>query len=246
MIAIVGSAHDDILYFESIMNNKKKEIIFNRFEVTIGMIFNQEVLLMCNLYTSVLSASIINYILSHHYINLVINVGKCISISKGIKDGDIVISHRVIDVNCDLTEIQNVELGQIPGFNRVFDVQNDIITYLTAGVNKRTFTQSSLGTVLSSDNLSEATLKFLQEKRAIFGEDQNLIFDSNSAGIALSCTLYDIPFIIAKVVEKSLNEKSDVDTYLKVLDSYIGLGKAVVSTIGDIGRKDILKGGYVI
>lgn len=246
MIAIVGSAHDDILYFESIMNNKKKEVIFNRYEVTIGMIFNQEILLMCNLYTSVLSASIINYILSHHYISLVINVGKCISVSKDLKDGDIVISHRVIDVNCDLTTVQNTEMGQIPGFDRIFDVQNDIITYLTAGVNKRTFTPSSLGTVLSSDNLSDETLRFLKEKRAIFGEDTHLVFDSNSAGVALSCTLYDIPFIVAKVVERTLDRESNIDTYLKVLDSYIGLGKAVVSTIGDIGRKDILQGGYLI
>ena len=246
MIAIIGSAHDDILYFESIMSNKKKETIFNKYEITIGMIFNQEVLLIYDIYTSVLSASIVNYILSHHYISLVINVGKCVSISKDLKDGDIVISHRVIDVNCDVTAVQNVEMGQIPGFNRVFDVQNDIITYLTAGVNKRTFTPSSLGTVLSSDNLSDSTLHILSEKKAIFGEESRLVFDSNSAGVALSCTLFDIPFIVAKVVERTLDRESNVDTYLKVLDSYIGLGKAVISTIGDIGRKDILKGGYVI
>lgn len=247
MIAIVGSAHDDILYFESIMNSKRKEMIFNRYEVTIGMIFNQEILLMCGLYTSVLSASLINYILSQHYnITLVINVGKCISVSKNLKDGDIIISNRVIDVNCDLTDVQNVELGQVPGFNRVFEVQNDIITYMTAGVNKRTFTISGHGTFLSSDNLSEYTLNFLQDKRAIFGEDHNLVVDSNSAGIALTCTLFDTPFIIVKVVERTLWQESDVETYLKVLDSYIGLGKAVVSTVGDIGRKDILKGGYLI
>ena len=136
MIAIVGAAHDDILYFESVMSERKKEIIFNRYELTIGMIFNQEVLICHGLYTSVLSSAIITEILSHHYISLVINVGKCISVSSNFKDGDIVISNRVIDVNCDLTTVQNVEMGQVPGFDRVFSIQNDIINYMKNGVTQ--------------------------------------------------------------------------------------------------------------
>ena len=243
MIAIVGAAHDDILYFESVMSEKKKEIIFNRYELTIGMIFNQEVLLAYGLYTSVLSSAIITEILSHHYVNLVINVGKCISVSSDFKDGDIVISNRVIDVNCDLTTVQNVELGQIPGFERAFSIQTDIINYMKAGVNKRTYANSSVGTYLSSDNLSMETLEFLREKEMIFGERENLVIDSNSAGVALSCKLFDVPFLVVKVIERTIDAQSDIETYLKVLDCYINLGKAVVSTVGDIGRKDILKGG---
>ena len=243
MIAIVGVAHDDILYFESVMSEKKKEIIFNRYELTIGMIFNQEVLLAYGLYTSILSSAIITEILSHHYVNLVINVGKCISVSSDFKDGDIVISNRVIDVNCDLTTVQNVELGQIPGFERVFSIQTDIINYMKAGVNKRTYANSSVGTYLSSDNLSMETLEFLREKEMIFGERENLVIDSNSAGVALSCKLFDVPFLVVKVIERTIDAQSDIETYLKVLDCYINLGKAVVSTVGDIGRKDILKGG---
>ena len=244
MIAVVGSSHDDILYFETIMSNKKKEMIFNRFEVTIGTIFNQEVLLMDGLYTSVLTSSLINYILGRHYISLVINVGKCISVSKGFKAGDIVISSRVIDVNVDLTKVQNVELGQIPGFKRVFEVQNDIITYTRAGLSKRTYATAKNSTFLSSDNLSEQTLEKIQTNKAIFGENSNLVIDSVSAGIALACNLYDVPFIIVKAIERPMEKDADIETYLQVLDSYINLGKAVVSTIGDIGRTDILTGGF--
>ena len=243
MIAIVGAAHDDILYFESVMSEKKKETIFGRYELTVGMIFNQEVLLVHGLYTSVLTSAIVAEILSHHYISLVINVGKCISVSSNFKNGDIVISNRVIDVNCDLTTVQNVNMGQIPGFDRVFTVQNDIINYMRNGVNKRTYSTSANGTYLSSDNLSAQTLDFLREKRSIFGEKDNLVLDSNSIGVALACKLLDVPFIVVKVIERTMEEQSDIESYLKVLDCYINLGKAVVSTIGDIGRKDILKGG---
>ena len=243
MIAIVGAAHDDILFFESVMTDKRKEILFNRYEMTIGMIFNQEVLLVNGLYTSVLTSAAITQILSHYYINLVINVGKCISISDHYKDGDIVISTKVIDVNCDLTTVQNVEMGQIPGFDRSFVVQNDIINYMKMGFNKRTYAFSSEAIFLSSDNLANQTLDFLKERKSIFGEKENLVLDSNSTGIALACKLFDVPFICVKVVERSFEKTSDIETYLKVLDCYINLGKAVVSTVGDIGRKDILKGG---
>lgn len=246
MIAVVGSTHDDVLYFESIMANKKQEVIFNRFNITIGTIFNQEVLLMYDLYTSVLSASLITYILEKHYISLVFNVGKCVAIDKKFKTGDIIISNRVVDVNVDLTKVTHVDLGQIPGFKRVFEVQKDIITYTREGVHKRTYAAATNATFLSSDNLSDEVLNKLRENRAIFGENNDLVFDSTSAGVALACTLKDTPFIIVKSIERPLEKEGDIETYLKVLDSYIDLGKAVVSTIGDIGRADILKGGFTV
>ena len=244
MIAVVGSSHDDILYFESIMADKKKEVLFNRFDVTIGTIFNQEVLLMHGLYTSVLSSSLTNYILGKHYISLVINVGKCISIDPKLKTGDIVISSRVIDVNVDLTKVQNAELAQIPGFDRVFEVQKDILNYTKESIHRRTYASGFNATFLSSDNLSDEVLNRISEHRSIFGISEQLVYDSVSAGIALSCVLYDVPFIIVKAIERPIDKDASVETYLSVLSGYIDLGKSVVSTIGDIGRSDILKGGF--
>lgn len=245
MIAVVGSTHDDILYFESIMANKRKEVLFNRFDATIGTIFNQEVILVHQLYTSVLSSAVITHILNKFYISLVFNVGRCVAVDPKLKIGDIIISNKVIDVNVDLVGITDSEIGQIPGFRRVFEVQNDIINYTKDGVHKRTFASAVDATFLSSDNLSDTVLTQLKEKRSIFGVKEELVFDSTSAGVALACHLADTPFIIVKSIEKPLEKDTTVDDYLKVLDSYINLGKAVVSTIGDIGRADILKGGFV-
>ena len=246
MIAVVGSTHDDILYFESIMANKRKEVLFNRFDATIGTIFNQEVILVHQLFTSVLSSALITHILNKYYISLVINVGRCASVDTKLKVGDIILSSRVIDVNVDLVGVTDAEIGQIPGFKRVFEVQNDIINYTKDGIHKRTFASAVDATFLSSDNLSEQVLKQLNERRSIFGEEENLVVDSTSAGVALACQLADTPFIIVKSIEKPLEKETSIDNYLKVLDSYINLGKAVVSTIGDIGRADILKGGFTV
>lgn len=243
MIAIVGSTHDDILYFESIMGNKEKGVMFNRFETIVGTIFNQEVLLIHGISTSLLASSVITRLIDKQYISLVIVVGKCISISSKYKTGDLVISNRIIDVNVDLTSNANVSIAQIPGFKRDFNVQNDVLHYLEEGINKRTYVSSHIVSFLSSDNLSNETFNFLKENRSIFGSSDNYVVDATSAGVALACTLCDTPFISIKVVERQLDKPDNSEDYLQVLESYINLGKSVVSTIGDIGRNDILSMG---
>ena len=70
-----------------------------------------------------------------------------------------------------------------------------------------------------------------------------MVADSITGGVAVSSFLHKVPFIAVKVVDKILDEKWNVDSYLKVLDVYIGVDKAIISTIGDIGRNDVIFGG---
>ena len=42
MIVILGSTHDDILYFESVMTNRRDETLFDIYKLEYGTIFNQE------------------------------------------------------------------------------------------------------------------------------------------------------------------------------------------------------------
>ena len=58
MIMIIGSQHDDILYFESVITNKKEELIMGKFKVTIGTIFNQAVMLVDQVKTNYLSSAL--------------------------------------------------------------------------------------------------------------------------------------------------------------------------------------------
>ena len=82
MIAIIGSNHDDILYFESVVANKHSETILKRYQVTTGTIFNQEVLLVYGINTSILSGAIVSYILNKYYLDLMIVVGRCLSLNR--------------------------------------------------------------------------------------------------------------------------------------------------------------------
>ena len=52
MILIVGSSNDDILYFESILKNKKEFSVLNQFTAYSGEIFNQKVMLLKDMYSS--------------------------------------------------------------------------------------------------------------------------------------------------------------------------------------------------
>ena len=46
MIVIVGASHDDILYFDSVLTNRNEEIILNKYPITRGMMFNQEIVVV--------------------------------------------------------------------------------------------------------------------------------------------------------------------------------------------------------
>ena len=244
MIMIIGSQHDDILYFERALFNRREEIIFNRFKAYIGSFFNQECLVIGDMYSSTLTSAVMTYILNKYYVDLIIVVGKCYGVDKSTKNGDLVISSKIIDVNVDLSEVKEVGIGQIPGFQKEFPVQVDIIKYLKQGVSKRSYVASYNAVYLSSDNLSEENKRILSENRGVFGiTDEKIVLDFNSSGAALAGVLKDIPFVSIKVVEHKFNVESNINNYLNVLDRYIDLGKAVVSTIGDIGRNDVLRGG---
>ena len=109
------------------------------------------------------------------------------------------------------------------------------------------FRGESLGENLSylvEDNLTGETLKTLSERREIFGiTDEKIVVDHNSSGMAIAATLRDVPYVSIKVVQNQIDDEEKIDNYLKVLDKYIDLGKAVTATIGDIGRNDVLRGG---
>lgn len=243
MIVIIGETHDDILYFDSVLANKREEIILNKYKVSIGTIFSQDALIAYNLFSPSLSSAVLMNILDNYYVDLIISVGRCMAVSSKIKNGDIVVSKKVIDANVDLTMFGSVVSGQIPGFDREFVVQDDVIGYLSKGLERRISINYFLATYLSSGNMSDDMINHLIKKKDIFGLTNDLlVVDQNSAGVAIACKLKGVPFISVKVAENNLSTANNLDSYVNVLDKYIDLGKAVVSTINDISRSDILEG----
>ena len=243
MILIVGETHDDILYFDSVLANRREETILGRFTVSIGTLFSQEIVIAHHLFSSSLSSAILMNILDNYYVDLVISVGRCMSASDRVKDGDIIVSKKVIEANVDLSMFTEVSIAQIPGFDQTFDVQEDILKYISQGLERRTAVNYHQVTVLSTDNMASQMVNMLKAKHPIFAMDNELVvIDQNSSGVAVASTLKEVPFIVVKVVENDLGSSKNIVTYSNVLTRYIDLGKAVIATINDISRSDILEG----
>ena len=243
MIVIVGDTYDDVLYFDTVLANKKEKVILNRFKISVGTIFSQGAIVVRDMSTSVLVSAVLTHILDNNYVDLVIGVGKCLSVSEKLKPGDIALSSNVIDANVDLSIFKDVGMAQIPGFSREFLVQDDIFGYLSENLDKRPNIDHFRASYLSTDNMSKDMVNFLKENKTMFFKnDERFVIDHNSAGIAMACALKDVPFIMCKVVEGEMAHTPNLKSYSNVLSRYIDLGKGVISTINNIGRSDILEG----
>lgn len=243
MIVIVGETHDDVLYFDSVLANRREETILGKYKVSIGTIFSQDALIAYNLYTSSLASAFLMNIIDNYIVDLVISVGRCMSVSDKIKNGDIVVSTKVIDANVDLTMFGDVAMAQVPGFDRTFHVQDDILGYIEKGLQRRISINYHNAVFLSTNNMSKEMCDFLVDRKEVYSITKDLIvIDQNSAGVALTSMLKEVPFIVVKVAENNLAIANNLDSYSDVLSKYIDLGKAVVSTINDISRSDILEG----
>lgn len=244
MIMIVGAQHDDILYFETVMSNKKQEIVLDKYTLTIGTIFNQSVLLVHDVKTNYLSSALTLYLIEKYFIILILVVGRCVAYNQDINPSEIAISKHAIAGDVDQVNEDNVKMAQIPGFPQVFDCNDDVIGYLVNAFEKRTLSSIKIANYVSTntDYHSYNQIKQIREVDHIIGFESNVVFDSNTAGIAMVAQLRKVPFVAVKVVERYVDEKSDIDTYLTAIKKYTDIGKAIVTCIGDIGRNEIITG----
>ena len=244
MILIIGSQHDDILYFESVMSNKREETVLDKYKVIIGTIFSQSVVLVDQVKTNYLSSSLTLYLIEKYYVFLVFVVGRCIAYTHDLKPSDIAISKRVVAGDVDQVNEDSVKMGQIPGFEQIFITQDDIIGYLGDAFEKRTYATYRTANYVSSsvDYHRVEQVAHLKECEHVLGFGNKVVLDCNSAGVALACSLTKVAFVSVKVVERYIDEPNSINTYLQALQQYTNIGKALVTCIGDIGHNEVITG----
>lgn len=243
MIMIIGSQHDDILYFESIMSNKRTETVLDKYTVTIGTIFNQSVVLVDQVKTNYISSILTLHLIEKYYVFLVFVVGRCIAFTHDIKPADIAISKYVLAGDVDqVNEEENIKMCQIPGFEQAFVCQDDVIGYLSSAFEKRTYSTYKICNFISTsvDYHRVEQAAHFYECEHVMGFGEKVVFDCNSAGVALACNLMKVPFLSIKVVERYLDKPNNIDTYLQSLNQYTAIGKALVTCIGDIGHNEVV------
>lgn len=244
MILIIGSQHDDILYFETVMSNKREEMVLGQYKVTIGTVFNQAVILLDKVITNYVSSALVLYLIEKYMVFLVFNVGRCISFSKDIKPLEIAISKNVVAGDVDQVNDENIKMCQIPGFEQVFTCQDDVIGYLNTAFESRTYCTTKLTNYISTsvDYHRTNQVDHLKECEHLLGFSNNVVFDCNSAGVALACSLRKVAFVSVKVVERNIDQQNNINTYLAALKEYTNIGKAIVTCIGDIGHNEVITG----
>ena len=244
MILIIGSQHDDILYFETVMSNKREEMVLGQYKVTIGTVFNQAVILLDQVITNYVSSALVLYLIDKYMVFLVFNVGRCISFSKDIKPLEIAISKNVVAGDVDQVNDENIKMCQIPGFEQVFTCQDDVIGYLNTAFESRTYCTTKLANYISTSVNYHRTnqVDHLKECEHLLGFSNNVVFDCNSAGVALACSLRKVAFVSVKVVERNIDQQNNINTYLAALKEYTNIGKAIVTCIGDIGHNEVITG----
>ncbi|MCR5332770.1 MAG: hypothetical protein K6E11_01960 [Bacilli bacterium] len=246
MILIIGTNHDDVLYYESILSSPKEEVILDKYHALVGTIASQETMVLQDVYTSYLSGILATYIINHYFISLIINVGRCEAISDSLKVGDIVLSESIVFGDVDqIASLKGTTLGQIPGYPRSFAVPNNLTRNLYTSLEKIVDKRFVLATFVSSSffRQSKERVGEISKDEYINSLNQNIVLDGESAGIALVSQLTHVPFIAVKVVEAKAGNYTSLEDYLLVLDEYAPLGKAVSNFIGEISRTDILRIG---
>jgi len=245
MILLMGNNRDDLLYFETVINNRKDETVLGKYPVMIGTIANQAVMLLKGVYTNVLSSLITSYLIEKYYILFVIRIGRVSTLSNTLNNGDVVVEKTVKALDVDITDLQGTQLGQMPGFDTEFELKNEIYSTIVDSFVKRTSIIVKDCVALSNNthytNPDQVKPMIFDEK--IMSEEINsVVFDSEAFGIATACQIYDIPYVGIGVILNHIGEEFDTNGYVTVLKQYANIGKAVVNAIGEIGSNEVLRG----
>ncbi len=244
MILIIGSNHDDVLYYESLLKKTKEEVVLSKYHVLTGAISSREVMILQDIYTSFVSSTITSYLISHYFISIIICVGRCEIVKGSMRVGDIAVSDSLIFGDVDqIATIKGTELGQIPGYPRIFPVRLEMLNNMNKCLDNVTSRKHYNSTFISSSffRQNKELIDDLSEDEYIQSLDQNIVLDGESAGVALACYLHDVPFISVKVAEANIGEYTTLDNYLSILSEYANLGKAIAAFIGEISRTDIVR-----
>lgn len=243
MILIVGSSNDDILYFESILKNKKEVNILGQFTAYDGEIFNQKVMLLKDVFSSYVSSAVISYVIEKYLAILVIYVGEVQSFTDSLDIGDICICKQTIVGDVNVSDVINVSKGQIPGFQQSLFSNNEITEALKNALEIRSSSRPRNVTFINSNFHPDGKdkLDLVVQNDIILGVAGEVVLTSEVGGLAIASKLHDVPYAAVAVVGRKIGEEGNIDDYVKVLEQYANVGKAVISIIGDIGRTDVIK-----
>lgn len=240
MILILGQTHDDILYFDTKVRNRKEETILDNRKVILGDILGQQVVLSYGNYSNYVSSAITTYIIQKYDAIMVICVGTCRAFSSGYRTGSIAISNVTYLGDVNLNLLAKVKTGQIPDMPSFF--VNDVYLFSLCNklAEKLAITDVIPSTFISSNiaYVNDNQTNSIKRDEVIFGKNVSLVTDTESGGCCISAFLNKVPFIAIKVVTSGIKDSISTDEMVVSLKTFALVGKLITATIGEIGRND--------
>ena len=242
MILILGSSHDDILYYETQLKNPENEVINGKINVIKGELFGQNIILAYDVYSNYVSSAVTSYLIIKYAVLLVINVGFAQSSENEFKKGDIVASKSVLLGDVDLLVSTKSPLGVIPNLGKTFHASLDFLNLANDFASRFMITNLRQGVFVSSNKDIEKVgdLNSISSGSLILGNHDFIAYDTTLGGVAVASTLLDVPFIAFKVIINNLTSKISTQDKIKALKSFASLGKIVTSIVIEIGRNDTI------
>ena len=242
MILILGSSHDDILYYETQLKNPIEETLRGKVHVIKGELYGQNVILAYDVYSNYVSSAITSYLIVKYDILLVINVGIGQGIEKEFKKGDIVVSKSILLGDVDLALTSKSSLGEIPNFGKIFHSSQDFANLATEFANRFMIAGFKEGVFISMNkNIQKiGELNDISSGSLVLGASDNIVYDTTSGGVAVSSFHLNVPFISFKVIINNLSPNISTTDKIKALKSFANLGKIVTSIVIEIGRNDTI------
>lgn len=238
MIAIIGSTEDDISYISNKLTNATTEHV-SKIPVMVGLYAGREVAVCFTGRGQALASLITGLVIDKFDPYLVINIGGVSSFVENLPQGAIFLTERVYNIDVDLSPIGRFKFGQTPGFNPYFNGVRDLISRVKH-INSRYNNEIIKSGICLSTNKFVVTRKEIDQ--IISDNFANIpdvmAIDTESAGVATACALYEIPYFGFKTVSYELGKNLQLVTRVRsVVEKTPLIGSYIIALLEELNEK---------
>ncbi|MCR4562997.1 MAG: hypothetical protein K5694_07345 [Bacilli bacterium] len=199
MILVVGKNLDDILYLKEKFIVLKEEILPSGRTLFTVQGEKGPFLLVASEESNYLSILLLEEVLASHKVEKVFSIGGAASISPKLHVGEIVIATASYLHGVNYQE-ESKEYGALYKYGPAFPSSEELSHQLDIILTKNGV-KHVLGEALSGEKIIFSKEEFDSiKKRRYLGNENLLIYDTYSAGLALASQIRNIPFLNAKIV----------------------------------------------
>ena len=217
MILVIGSRVDDVEYVQKKIIDAKIETIANRYEVYVGIYGGKEIACAATGYGQEMSAMITALLIERYRPYLVVNIGTVSSISPNLDQGDLFFADRIYAMDVDLLALGKYRYGQIPELPMFYTSDFETMQTIHAlnGMNKNR--RIVHGVLLSSNKFFNDLDEVKELIKTHFMKINNIVaVDTESAGMASACYLFDVPLVCFKACNYEVGNSHQLISRVRV------------------------------